>query len=388
MAARDSQESVGRTTVVYYTDAPYYGGAEYYLRLLATGLEQERFDIHVILRPLDSLERLRRPLLDAGIRVFEAPEPALPDPRHWISVYRYLRRVGAEIFHVNLPGPYDAQRGSLPIVGKAAGARVVTTEHLPMFRGGWGRRLAKRASHPFVDLTITVSDTNVDCLRTIHGMKHSRIERVYNGVDLAEYSPASNAEELRRNLGLEEGEKAIGIIGRLDAQKRHDLFLEAAREVHARHGEARFLVVGDGALRASLEAMAGRLGIESVVRFLGYREDMPAVLGALDVVVFSSSHEGMPFAMLEAMAMGKPVVTSDVFGISEVIRDGHTGRLVAPGDSRAIAEALTDLLKSAERTRLLGARARETIAGGFTLEGMRRRTAELYESLIPARECP
>jgi glycosyltransferase involved in cell wall biosynthesis len=352
---------VRRITVVYYSDAPFYGGAEHYLRLLATGLARDSFDVHVILRPLETLRDLRVPLEERGIPILDPGEPSLPDPRHWISVYKYLRRVKADIFHVNLPGPYDGLSGSIPVVGKLAGTRVVTTEHLPMVRGRWRRVVAKRVSRCFVDLTITVSESNVCSLTSIHAIPRSAIRRVYNGVDLSRYPANGNARRARHNLGLSDGEKGIGIIGRLAPMKGHQFFLEAARQVHEEMPGTHFFIIGDGWLRRSLEEMARDLGLRTAVHFLGYRKDVPTILEALDVIVLSSTREGMPFVLLEALAMAKPVVATDVYGLGEIVRE----ILRSPGNAKA-----------------MGATAREVVAKEFSLAEMLCQTAEIYESLI------
>jgi len=180
----------------------------------------------------------------------------------------------------------------------------------------------------------------------MHGIRKIPIHRVYNGVDIPRSGVNGDRTGARRALALDDEQKAVGIIGRLDEQKGLHFFLQAAQRVHAEEPEARFFVVGDGALRPSLEAMSMDLGLSDVVRFMGYRRDIPMILRGLDVVVFASLHEGMPFALLEAFAMAKPVVATDVYGLGEVVRDGETGRLVPAKDSDAIADATLDLLGS------------------------------------------
>jgi glycosyltransferase involved in cell wall biosynthesis len=373
---------VRRIKVVYYSDARCYGGAEYYLQVLALHLPRERFEVGMILRPLEGVEKLRRPLVEAGIPVFEPPEPERFRPAHWTAVYRHLRRGRADILHVNLPGPYDGRAGTIAAVGRLAGARVVTTEHLPMWRGPWKRRLAKYLTRGFADAVVTVSDSNVECLERIHGIGRDRVRRIYNGIDLDTYVPGRDRAATRAGLGLADGERAVGIVGRLEFQKGHSYFLDAASQVHRTHPEARFLIVGEGNLRGALERKIRETGLGEVVRFLGYRTDIPQLLDALDVVVFASICEGMPFALLEALAMEKAVVASDVLGLQEVIRSGDTGRLVTPRSGDAIAEALEDLLRRPEEAASLGRRGRRAVEERFRREDMILRTAAVYEGLV------
>jgi glycosyltransferase involved in cell wall biosynthesis len=147
-------------------------------------------------------------------------------------------------------------------------------------------------------------------------------------------------------------------VGRLQPEKGVDVFLRAAALVSARVPSARFVVVGDGPLRGELEALAGRLGLEGRVEFLGYRPDARELLGGLDVLAVSSRSDGAPLVVLEALTAGVPVVGSAVGGIPDQIRHGREGLLVPPGDPHALADALAALVAEPARARAMGAAGR------------------------------
>jgi glycosyltransferase involved in cell wall biosynthesis len=141
-----------------------------------------------------------------------------------------------------------------------------------------------------------------------------------------------------------------------------------------------FLIVGDGPLRGELEALTRALGVEKNVIFAGYREDVPRVLSVFDIKVLPSVTEGLPLAILEAMAMGKPVIATEVGGVKEILKDGETGFLVPPQDPEALSERIIYLLRNEDEARQLGIRAREE-SKKYDIDLCVRRLEELYFEL-------
>jgi len=175
--------------------------------------------------------------------------------------------------------------------------------------------------------------------------------------------------DLRARLDLPPGVPVVGIFGRLVPQKRHDLFLEAARHVAATHPETRFLVVGDGPGREAVIARAGALGLSERLRMAGFQRDVFPYLACCDVIALSSDDEGLPNAAMEAMLAGRCVVAFAVGGVPELLgADG--GILVRPGDAEALGREIAKLIGDEPRRRALGERARERILREFTLDRM------------------
>jgi glycosyltransferase involved in cell wall biosynthesis len=166
------------------------------------------------------------------------------------------------------------------------------------------------------------------------------------------------ARATRRSLGLPDDAPVVGTIGRLSEQKGHRYLLEAAPALLASRPTTRLVIVGDGDRMEALRAQAATLGVTSRVTFAGHRADVPAVLGALDVFCISSTYEGTPLALFEAMAAGKAIVSTAVDGCREVLEDAVTGLLVPPRDPAALSAALGRVLDDEGMRRRLGENAR------------------------------
>jgi len=174
-------------------------------------------------------------------------------------------------------------------------------------------------------------------------------------------------------------------VGRLTEEKGMDVLLRALPQVVKRFPGVRVRIAGDGDLRDQLMALSRRLGLDECVAFLGFRRDVPALMAQADLMVMPSRWEGLPIALLEAVAAGLPVVASAVAGIPEVIADGETGWLVAPDDPEALAAAISDALldpcEARRRAQLAHARAR----ADFSIEATVARVDRLYQELARAR---
>jgi glycosyltransferase involved in cell wall biosynthesis len=208
-----------------------------------------------------------------------------------------------------------------------------------------------------------------------------RVALIRNGIDLSRYRPGHR--EARERFGLPTAQRWIGQIARLEEEKDQATLLRAFAVVRDRHPDARLVIVGDGSLRGALEDLARTLGVEPWVSFLGARSDVADLLPELDVFVLSSIREGLPLALLEAMACGVPVVATAIGNVPRVVRDGENGDLVAPADSRALAAAICRMLESPDRAESLGAAARAWVAAEYSLDATVRRYQELYDELSP-----
>lgn len=190
---------------------------------------------------------------------------------------------------------------------------------------------------------------------------------------------------VRAEFGISSGAPLVGIIARLTEQKDHDNFLHAAKIILRDQPEAKFLVVGEGPLAESLKALSLSLGIDRSVIFCGNRSDIPAVMSALDVLVFSSRWEGLPVALLEGMASSLPVVSTRVGGVPGVIQNGETGVLVPPADSQSLADACLLLIKDPALREKMGQAGNIHVRANYGMDGMVEKIANLYRSLLGAK---
>jgi glycosyltransferase involved in cell wall biosynthesis len=174
------------------------------------------------------------------------------------------------------------------------------------------------------------------------------------------------------------GVKVVLTPARLHAQKGHKFLLEAALLVP----DALFVFAGDGPERTSLEELSARLGLKDRVRFLGHRDDMPALLARCDVCVLPSLSEGLPLAVLEAMAVAKPVIASAVGGVPEAVADGQTGFLVPPADPQALAAAIRCVLSNAALARQVAVAGQTRVLHDFSVGIMVPRITAIYEEIL------
>jgi len=190
---------------------------------------------------------------------------------------------------------------------------------------------------------------------------------------------------LRRELGISPQTPVVGIVARLVPIKAHEVFFAAAAIVHARLPQAQFLVIGDGERRAELEAFVAGHGLREHVRFVGWRADMPRVYADLDVVALTSRNEGSPVSLIEALAAGRPVVSTAVGGVPEVVIGDQTGLLVPPDEPAAFAEALLGLLADPQRAEQLGQAGRRHVYPRYDSSRLIDDVRRLYVRELAAR---
>jgi glycosyltransferase involved in cell wall biosynthesis len=219
--------------------------------------------------------------------------------------------------------------------------------------------------------------------KLIHeGIDSDKIRVVPNGLDLPDFLKSSpNQDSARRELGLKDGELAVGILGRVARVKNIDVFLKAGKKVLDKGVRVKFIIIGDGPLRGRMEALASKLGIQDSVRFVGWQAETGTILSALDLFVLCSQTETTSYALLEAMAMAKPTVATAVGGNTEVVEDGVTGLLVPPGDVDATSEAIFNLISDRDRSKQFGAAGKERVEREFSAGAMVDRTLEVYREL-------
>jgi len=235
------------------------------------------------------------------------------------------------------------------------------------------------------DALIAVSDAVKSDLVRLGVAPAAKIHVVPLGLELERLAAELPRGVLRAEAGMEPEAPLIGIVGRLVPIKDVGTFLAAAARIRAERPEARFAIVGDGEERARLEAEAQRLGLEGAVCFFGWRRDLEAVYGDLDVVVNCSRNEGTPVALIEALAAGRPVVATRVGGTPDVLGAGERGTLVPPGDPKALARAVLEVLDHPEEARARAQQGRQYVLARHSVTRLLGDLDALYRRLLAAR---
>ncbi len=372
--------------IVYFTDAPYFGGAERYLELLVRGLDKKKYHPCVMTGGTAGLESFLERLRSEGVETARVPLSGPYDLKGYSGFLRVMRRLRPAILHLNLAGSYDAQASLLAPLARAGGCRrVVTTEHLAMIQRLWKRYLAKKFSSFFVDSVISITYSNLAYLTGVHGLGESNVAVIHNGIDVAgiDSTPAAG---LRSLMGVGPSTFIFSVVGSLIERKGHRFLLEALAELRgSSRADCVLAVVGTGQEEESLKSRALELGLGGSVFFLGHRDDAVGLMKEADCLVVPSLMEGMPFVILEAMAASKPVIASNIYGIPEVVLEGETGLLVPPEDAGALRDAMRSLLQARHVAAGMGARGRERILGHFTVERMVRDTEKVYQLVLSGR---
>ena len=260
-------------------------------------------------------------------------------------------------------------------------ARLINTRHgmgaaQPRSRGEW---LYRRTMHR-TDTVAAVCEAARARFAQQGVAPRGRLLAVPNGIRIDRFSPSSEEHRaaLRSDLGLAPDTRIIGSVGRLNPVKDQATLLRAFAHLRGDFADVALVLVGDGALRGSLESQAAALGIGDAVRFLGDRSDVRELLQGFDIFALSSLSEGYSMALLEACASGLPIVATDVGGNREIVVDGRNGRLVPPARDDALADAFATLLRDPDGAAAMGSAGRAWALREVSVETMARRYDALY----------
>jgi glycosyltransferase involved in cell wall biosynthesis len=330
------------------------GGAELLLSRMADVRDRDRFDYEVAY--LVPWKRHLVPDLNrAGLRVHCLDVKTEWDPRWVIRLRRLLTERPFDVVHSHSPYPAGLARLATRSLRPHQRPRLIYTEHVAWRYYSPPTRLLNAATFPLDDAQIAVSPAVKDSLpeRT-----RRRTRVVIHGIDLDRTRADSRfRDEIRKEMGIPEGEMVVGTVANFRAQKDYPNLLDAARYLLDRGLHVRFVAVGQGPLERQIRAEHRRLGFGDRFILAGYRADAARVLAACDVFVLASLFEGLPVALMEAMALGRPVVATAVGGVPEFVSDGVEGLLVPPAAPDALAIALEALLRDPARRRRMGAAA-------------------------------
>jgi glycosyltransferase involved in cell wall biosynthesis len=376
--------------ILHLIDGLNVGGAEVLLRDLAEGLAMRGYRVSI---GYSTPGPLAKELAATGLHLTRLPRLARIDPVLLFGMLWLMRSDPPQVVHTHLfksdfHGRLAARMAGVPV--------VVSTLHNADV---WAQRKALGALYGFTarfaDKLIAVSDEVREYHIAKTGVPASKIEVIENGVDVRRFGGMESTGnvgrsqpkgwKVRSEFGISPDAILFGIIGRLKPQKDHVNFLKAAAEILNRHPSARFLVIGDGPLLPELMKIADELRLFPSLIFTGQRSDIPQVLAALDVLVFSSRWEGLPVTLLEGMAASKPVVATAVDGIKGVVVPELTAFLVPPDHPLALAEACLRLCDDPDLRARMGRAGFERVSTRYSLNSMIDQTAALYNDLLRAR---
>jgi len=369
--------------ILYVVDNIEFGGGERNFAQIINRLPKDRYKVMVVCMPGGVFEEEIR---GSGAQIRPVDMGSRFNILLIFRLAELMKREGIHIVH--------SQGGRADFFARIAAKlakvpKVVSTVAMPVegYDVGSLRKTVyvalDRFTERFVDRFIVVSQALRKVLILDHKIAHDKVIKIYPGIVIEDYhhhSPSDKA--IREEFRIEPDIPIVGAIGRLVWQKGFSFFIHAAKRIVKVFSDVKFLIVGEGPLHQELKMLSKRLEISEYLVFTGFRRDIPDLLSGMDILVIPSLKEGLPAVLLEGMAMAKPIVATNIDGISEIIRDGETGLLVPPGDPEALAEAITSLLKDRDKAMTMGRAGRRLIGREFSVEEMVRRTQEVYESMV------
>lgn len=355
------------------------GGAERLAVELAAGLAGRGHDSTLCIsrRPpeaeLDDEQRRQEGQVEAaGGRVLGLTRRSRVSVAGWRPLVSFLRQERVEVLHAHMV----ASNAWATVLGRLAGVPVIVAhEHTWSYEGRPLRRLVDR--HLIArgsDAFVAVSHEDRRKMIEVEGIDPADAVVVPNGIP---DPPAPSGRDVRGELGIGPEAPLVLAFGRLEPQKGFDVLVEAARDMPG----VTVLIAGEGAERGSLEELARRHGVQDRVLLPGFRPDVPDLIAAADLAVFSSRYEGSPLSVIECMAAGAAIVATRVGGVPELLDDGSHGLLVPADDPAALAAAVMRVIGDAALAAELGSRARERQRGELAIDSMLDRLEELYGML-------
>lgn len=365
-------------------DKTFLGGGQIHILSLAKFLDRDKFDVSVC-------SKEQGPLVDElkknHIKHFPVPFQKNPCPRT-IQKIRDVLEGPFDILHTHggvagLWGRWAAHRSSVPVV-----IHTLHGIHYLHYRNYFLKSLSvylERWLSGKTHVVIFVSDSEKKKGEEYKLAPREKMVVIKNGIDFSRFLQKSNQksrDELRKELKIKKGQPVVGTVARLHRQKGIVYLLQAARRIQLQFPQAKVLLVGGGPMRRKLERLSKKWRLENFVLFLGERKDIPSLLSFIDVFVLPSLWEGMPYVVMEAGALGRPVVASSVDGVKEMIQDGKEGLLVPPGDPGSLSKALIHLLKKRDYAGQLGKNIQRKIRQEYSQTRMVKEIEKLYTRLF------
>jgi len=379
------------------------GGSAEETLLTVRGLDKERYDIILIkglslesemgVRETRAVEHNLAEVERCGIRILTISELVrtihpLYDLKAFISLVKIFLREKPHIVHTHtskagILGRWAAFFSRVPV--------IIHTSHGHVFWGYFGKLktrifiLLEKISALVTDRLIMLTEQEKNDHLHFHIAPENKFSVVHSGINLDEFSNTSvDPASMKRRLGVPEDNLIVGTVGRLTSIKGHRYLIEAARKILDVRPDIIFVFLGDGELLDELKNMATRSDIEENIMFLGWRSDVAEVMSTFDIFALPSLNEGMGRVLVEAMALGRPIVASNIGGIPDLVVDGENGYLVPVGDVESLAARIRKLLDDPEKREEMGECGKK-IAIDYSANAMVQKIDRVYRKLVVSR---
>ncbi len=356
--------------ILFVNTIQMFAGGEIWMLRTLTALQKRGHDVHLLCRPETELSRRAAEL---AIPVHTMPVRGDFGPITIFRTWRLLKKLGTEIVLTNM----DKELRFAGMAAKLAGGMVVIPRRgidYPL-----KNRLHYRWSYNILAGCLVANSyaTRQSLLRNAPWLDGRRIHVIHNGLDPQLYLTPARLD-LRKELGLHPGALLLGFVGQLDERKGLTWLLPAFRATQQQHPDAHLVLVGEGPMRSEIENFARTHNLQNNIHLLGFRRDIHEIMKNLTLLTLPSLWEGFGIVLLEAMAAARPVVTTLVSSMPEIVQDRITGRVVAVKDSEALAGAFNEILSDASLADQWGQNGRQRVLEHFTIDHM----VDQYEALF------
>ena len=370
-----------RLTVLFPITDLARDGAQRQLLEIVKGLDKNKF--HPVVLTLNSggaMEDDFRKI--SGLDIVSVEKKGKYDLFCLVRTFNFLRRLKVDIVQPFLtPATFFSL---IPAIWHGTKVIIVTERNAGGRKDtGWGFRLYLKMEDifsRFADLAVPNSEAGKNSLIQ-RGISPHRIKVIYNGLNLTRLNTEQDkVRQIKAQYNIPPHSPVVGMMARFFEMKNHPAFFEAARMIVQAVPSAHFALIGDGPLRPSMEKLAANMGLTNKVTFFGEQKDVGTYLSVFDIAVLTSHAEGCSNSLLEASALGKPAVATDVGGNREVIISGFNGFLVRAGDLSGLVDKVIYLLNNPEQARLMGQKSRELVLAKFSLSKMVQEYEALYDT--------
>ncbi len=358
------------------------GGAERIVLDIAKNLDPRLFEVAIASLYPYSGEPFEKEAAAAGLRVFYLTKKRGVDINIFVHVLNLFNKFRPMVVHNHLYLLYTllpaCKLFRVPV-------RIHTIHNMADKEVHGIRRFLHACSFRYYGFVpVSISQIVLNSVQSVYHTNNSPV--IYNGIDTKLFVPSRERRQIWRSENHISAATPIFVtVARFSRPKNHSLLIEAFYEVAKANPSAILLLVGDGELRTKTEELVGRFGLTERVRFLGERTDIVDILNASDFFVLSSDYEGLPISVLEAMAIGKPIIATAVGGVPELITHDVNGILVSPGNRHGLATAMVALAEAPDRAREMGERGRQIVENKFDIKQMARQYSILYMKELESR---
>ena len=370
-----------KRNILIVTESSVPGGAETVVLNIAKNLNRDRFNVSVVLfRPGWLLDQL----MEFGVDVHVMESTRSFDFGFVMGLRRFCRDRRINLINSHLPGA----NMYCSMVGMLARIPVITTVHNELVMPGYEERfvtIKNFLTRNFATRHVLVAEYLKDEYITKGKYSADSIEIIRNGIHFRPQPDESTLDDLRKELSIGELDILIGNVANFDPPKGHNHLVEVAALVCKKNPQIKFLLIGDerdGEIANPLKEKVALLGLTDRILFLGFRTDVPKLLYLLDIFVLTSISEGLPLSIIEAKAAAKPIVATDVGGVSEVVADGQNGYLVPHGGESIMADRLIKLANDSSLRQSMGTNGYEEARAMFSMETMIDKYQVLFERMI------